>query len=450
MEQDDALTVLLTGRGETRFSNIINRMVSAKHLDFDMICLKPKVGPNGQRFASTMLYKQALLEELLWTYREAEEIQVYEDRPKHITGFRDFFEKISRRITSGNAPVRRDNIACEVVPVAGESKTLDPVTEAAEVQRIINSHNIAMQSKTNLARPNHLQIKRTVFLTGYMINAADTEKLQDLIHLIPPTGPDTDLKYLATNILITPRPATDAILAKVGGMGAKGVWQVNGVGCYQNTIWAVRCAPIPPSASYYTEDSGPIIVLAHRRGARPADAGRITQWQTVPTAQQLVFETTVGEKAQLRVEKEVEGENEFDSLFARPPNFGVNKRKHDDGNDHRNRGPNQHDGRNTRHRGGARDRGGAAGGARYPQRDRRDRDSGGGRGGRGNDRGGAGRSKGRGGYKSLDDVGGSGYGGHRHDDGHRGRPPPDYDAGGYGAGAGRSGGLDGAYDDLMY
>ena len=449
MDQDDALTVLLTGRGETRFQDIIKRMVTSKKLDFDMICLKPKFGPNGQKFSSTMMYKQMLLEDIIYTYRDAEDIRVYEDRPKHVTGFRDFFEKLNKRIAQGDTPIRRNTIAADVVAVAAESRTLDPVTEVAEVQRMINGHNTAIQNKTNLARPNRLQLKKTVFFTGYMVSSNDTEKLQDLIHLIPPTGPDTDLKYLATNILITPRPATEAILLKVGGMGAKQIWQVNGVGCFQNSVWAVRCSPIPPLASYYTETGGPIIVLAHRRqGARPADASRIQQWQPVPTAQQLVFETTVGEKVSLRVEREIEGENEFDSLFAkeRAPNFGANKRKHEDGNENRIRG--NDDRRNTRHRGGDRGRGGGDRGRPFPQRDRRDRDSGGGRGGRGNDRGGVGgggRGKGRGSYKSLDDMGGGpGY------DGGRSRPPPDYDVGGYHAGGGRPGGNDGAYDDLMY
>ena len=57
-------------------------MVTSKKLDFDMICLKPEVGPNNQRFTSTMQYKQALLQDLVYTYMEADEIKVYEDRPK--------------------------------------------------------------------------------------------------------------------------------------------------------------------------------------------------------------------------------------------------------------------------------------------------------------------------------------------------------------------------------
>ncbi len=81
-EQEDALTVLLTGRGERNFANLIKRIVAAKNLSFDMVCLKPQAGPNNQRFRSTMHYKQSILEDLVRTYNDANEIRIYEDRPR--------------------------------------------------------------------------------------------------------------------------------------------------------------------------------------------------------------------------------------------------------------------------------------------------------------------------------------------------------------------------------
>lgn len=82
MEQKDALTVLLTGRSEASFADLIKRMVASQKLDFDLVGLKPEVGPSGQRFASTLTFKQNFLEDLVFTYEQAEEIRVYEDRPK--------------------------------------------------------------------------------------------------------------------------------------------------------------------------------------------------------------------------------------------------------------------------------------------------------------------------------------------------------------------------------
>lgn len=82
MEEDDALTVLLTGRAEDNFADLIKRIVASKNLSFDMISLKPATGPNNQRFSSTMNFKQVFLEDLVYTYKDATELKVYEDRPK--------------------------------------------------------------------------------------------------------------------------------------------------------------------------------------------------------------------------------------------------------------------------------------------------------------------------------------------------------------------------------
>ena len=87
IQQKNALTVLLTGRGEQNFAVLIKRIVASKGLLFDMICLKPQAGPNNERFRSTMMYKQAILEDLIHTYKNADEIRIYEDRPKQYAVF---------------------------------------------------------------------------------------------------------------------------------------------------------------------------------------------------------------------------------------------------------------------------------------------------------------------------------------------------------------------------
>lgn len=79
-QQKDALTVLLTGRRENNFAEIIKRIVASRNLLFDMICLKPEAGPNSQQFKSTMTYKQAVIRDLLFTYKDADEFRLYEDR----------------------------------------------------------------------------------------------------------------------------------------------------------------------------------------------------------------------------------------------------------------------------------------------------------------------------------------------------------------------------------
>lgn len=82
IQQEDALTVLLTGRAEHNFAELIKRIVTSKKLAFDMICLKPQAGPKNQKFRSTIHYKQSILEDLVHTYKDADQIRIYEDRPK--------------------------------------------------------------------------------------------------------------------------------------------------------------------------------------------------------------------------------------------------------------------------------------------------------------------------------------------------------------------------------
>ena len=96
IKQNDALSVLLTGRGEHNFADLIKRIVASKNLPFDMICLKPQAGPNNERFRSTMMYKQAILEDLVHTYNDADEIRIYEDRPKQYAVFQSTLYAILR------------------------------------------------------------------------------------------------------------------------------------------------------------------------------------------------------------------------------------------------------------------------------------------------------------------------------------------------------------------
>lgn len=404
------LCVLLTGRSESGFGELVKRIAASRALDFDMVSLKPAVGPNGERFNSTMHFKQMFLSRLMETYKEAEEIRIYEDRPKHVKGFRDFGGDYNKKQRGPQAT--RKPIAFEVIQVADLSTHLDPVVEISEIQKMVFDHNKAVANKTGF-RGEKLEIKKTVFFTGYMIDPADTKRLLTLAS-ITPSLPETDLKYHANNIMICPRPAPPSILEKVGGMHAKMKWKVTGVACLDKSIWAACLKPVPEGARFHTDNPSPLVVLAVKKGAKPIDANKIKNWQNVSPDKAFEFETTVGEKVLLRIEPEEPGENAYESLF---PSKGTGKRKHDespggryaDRGNHRGgfsgpRGVNNNNGNfggrggrgggnntNNFRGGGGGFRGGSKGGNRGGQR-----------GGRG---GGRGRSGGARHYHSLDDVG---------------------------------------------
>lgn len=328
--------------------------------------------------------------------------------------------------------------------------------ETAEVQQMINNHNQAVRAGTTTHK-HCLEIKSTVVFTGYLVSPADTTKLLSLIN-IPSGISESGVAFQGNSILITPRAPPAFILDKVGGMGHKQTWQVTGTACYESKIWAARVTPIPSNAPYHTDNSLPIIVLAHLKTAKPIDANRIQNWHPVPQEKQYVFQTEVGEMKHLCIQREGELENESDQYASKPlkrPLEGADESQQDrDPYSRSLQAPSQHPrthgygneenrrtgaggGHSGNYRGNSQNRGrgrggdsggpGSGGGQhRYPPRGGR----GGGGGGGGNRGGGGGnRGRGRGGYKSLDDVGGSGGGRYGGGQGGSGHQQPNYDDG---------------------
>ncbi|KAG6261505.1 hypothetical protein E4U48_007711 [Claviceps purpurea] len=397
MKQPDALCVMLTGRSEKPFAALIKKMLAAKGLDFDIVGLKPQVTPTNEPLQSTMHFKQLFLTALMETYSQATEIRIYEDRPRHTTAFRKFFAEYN--LCQNSAASTRGPLATEVIQVADSSTVLDPVTEVAAIQHMINQHNETVTRQPEAERQKKLHIEKTICYTGYMISTEDSKRLLKLAKI--PFGHPHRLKGQANHILICRRPCPASMLEKVGGMGSKMLWQVAAIGNYKGTVWAARVRPVLSTAVYHTDSADPIVVLALKNGARSVDTSLISreaEWHDPPSGQALVFETTVGEKVMLRIEEEGSKESQYDSPAAKKSS----KRKHagEDGRAAKNR-QGQHGGRN----------------------DIRDNDSGsraggGGPRGRGNanrgPRGGNTRGGGRGGavkgkapnfpYRSLDDV----------------------------------------------
>lgn len=387
LQDPSIMTVLLTGRRELSHGSLIQKMLTSKGLYFNMVCLKPKLGPKNERFDSTMKFKQALLADLIYTYVDASELKIYEDRPAHVRGFRDWAEKLNNSIIQYPEHAREKPIATEVIHVPEEIMHLDPVVEVEQVQRMINSHN-AIAAKDPGGAYKQLTIRRQVFFTGYLLKAPDSQALLELIDVVGRPAAwekDGEYKFFANNVLILPRPANDQILEKVGGIGRKQMWQVKSIGAFdKDKLYAARVVPVPADSTVKTWTDPPNIVLTCRKGTKTTDVDRIRSdsWQPLPTDKQIMFETTVGEKVQLSIEEE-----------GKAGRWG--KRKHADDEPSRNGDDRRQSGRGRNFRDkGARGRGGGGNESRGGGRDR----PGGGM------RGGA-RGRGRGGYRSLDDVG---------------------------------------------
>lgn len=118
---------------------------------------------------------------------------------------------------------------------------------------------------------------------------------------------DGDIKYLASSILITPRPCPKHILQRIGGMGAKVDFTIVGFGSWDDQIWAARVEPSPSDIIVHSDNTPMVIVLAHKKTCRPVDAGRINNWQNISSDSEsrLTFTTTIGERSMLFIEEDV-------------------------------------------------------------------------------------------------------------------------------------------------
>jgi hypothetical protein len=395
MQQKDAFSVLLTGRGEGKFANLIKRMVKSRGLSFDMICLKPQTSPNNTRIKDTMGFKQELLRDIMYTYRAAEEIRVYEDRPPHVLEFRRWLKEFNETLVT-NPNAKRGPLGFEVVEVAMEATNLDPVKEVSEVQRIINEHNTLYRSGKLDRRAQPLQIKSMVFNTGYLLKTTDTKKLIE--EFVPPeVRAMRGIKIHADAIPIAMASAQQHILNQVGGIGNKVRFNIVAEGQLEDRVWAVRVEPTKPREPIHTLNHPPSIVLA-LKDARTKDVNEIESWTPIQPHQSIQIETTVGEKAMLSIvpegppsqhrSKRPRGDHSYTSNSA---NF--NRGGAGGGASSNYRGGNQGRGRGNG-RGGDRGRGGKGGQGR------------GGAGGRGGRGGGYGRGGGSTGYMDYDAGGG--------------------------------------------
>lgn len=307
----EVVTVLLTGRGESNFADLINRMCNARQLDFDMIVLKPEVGPAGQQFPSTLDFKQSYLRDLVLTYHNANTLKIYEDRVKHVKAFRDFFDRMTKSLSTfsqAGASPERGPLQADVIHVCELKSSLDPQAETTAIQKAVNYHNRVIKTgghNRTHAPSKYFQVKEQFLYFGYLISEQDAARLISLCNTPAHLIDSGEVKYVASSILIAPFYPRKDLVDKVGGRGNKVIWRVNGIAKFEDRIWAARVEPVG-DVQTHTQDETPMVVLAIRKGSRQIDAQRIKNWQPIKPEKQFEFETVVGDKVMLKIE-EVDG-----------------------------------------------------------------------------------------------------------------------------------------------
>jgi len=288
---EDTLTILLTGRSEAKFQELISRILRSKGLSFDLICLKPTVMPNNIQVTSTMQYKNELLKSLIYTYKRAQTIRIWEDRPNHVKKFRTLFADVNTDIQQGRAPVQRDRIHAVVIPVYGLANSLKELTEISQIQNMVNQHNKAIARGTAPAAFEPLTIRTSVAYSAYVVMSDyDCALLRSLVKLPP------SLKKPATTwpptLHIQQGAIAGPLRSYIGEVGTTIKLRVTSFASWNNQMWAVRVEALPGTYGFQSTLQPPVMLLASTRPHGIHDIAKIEEqrWTDIPITNQFEVE----------------------------------------------------------------------------------------------------------------------------------------------------------------
>ena len=214
--QKDVLTLLLTGRAEKGYSDLLLRMARSRGLEFDMVCLKPEVTPTNQRVRSTMDFKTQLIQALMLTYNRAEKIKIWEDRLPHVKQFRKMIEEFNRAVQGRMYPVSRPRMWYDIVEVTGPETKLDQVKEVSLIQGLVTQHNAAVTNNTAPAGAQLWDIQQRVAYTAYHVTSPKGQKMLGRFAQVPKDDRQGQVVYHSTHAVVRPGPLPAQTLEESG------------------------------------------------------------------------------------------------------------------------------------------------------------------------------------------------------------------------------------------
>jgi len=121
---------------------------------------------------------------------------------------------------------------------------------------MVDEHNEVQQS-LGVRGFKPLRIKKAVFYTGYLLNTATSTALLNALAIPTMLAKENGVKMMANDVLITPPPASEAVLAKTGDFGRKVEFEVVGVAHWEHKVWAALVKPVGESVRIYTGTKSP-------------------------------------------------------------------------------------------------------------------------------------------------------------------------------------------------
>lgn len=177
-EQDDTISIILTGRKEAMFKNVLLEILEqsckedpilAASLQFNGICLK--MCNTNEPTTPTLTYKTNLIGDFLQYYTDLEEITIYDDRLNQIDGFKKHFTSIQ-----SDYP----RLHSLVIPVEPQSLKLPPYLEYLYFQTVLTRHNSLERVRNNNSKLHKLQWAKPQY--GFFLELKSYQKLLSKIY----------------------------------------------------------------------------------------------------------------------------------------------------------------------------------------------------------------------------------------------------------------------------
>ena len=246
-----AVTVMLTGRSDA-FEKVVNKLLTDKGLDFDFTKFKP-----SDTSETTMEFKKRVINELLEQHPEVNEVNMWEDRPKHVATFEKFLD-------GKNIKYKVNFIDLPDAYIGYSNKEIELVDKLKKDKRVKSLNE-------NVSTPVPLYV-------GVMLDKQSQQKLlNDLSDIIP-----NDWRKIAHHMTIKTGNKPDNLSQFIeDNMGQTFALTATDIGISNDAI-AVKVSTDVP-----TKNAIPHITIAVPPNGKPVNSNYITNWKPLESPIQL-------------------------------------------------------------------------------------------------------------------------------------------------------------------
>jgi hypothetical protein len=285
------LNVLLTGRRKEFFQERITQLCECVGLEFDFYFCK-ETECDTRQHGTTLDFKLSVIEQLIDNFMNVRDIELYDDREKHVARFSSAFECL---IAEG----RIDHYATRIITIPEfEHLFMDSELEKElvfDLVRICNerisSYRANSRSYNNLADDRDPATRRVsiskfrkeivlqehYYYTGIVLDPSSVEFLKSFFPL--PTG----WKWKADHLTICFGKQNDTMIEQLGGIGSRWTLKATHIGSVPNCVTALKIDP----ENLVSENQVMHVTLFISPEGNSKQSNSINDWQPLETALEL-------------------------------------------------------------------------------------------------------------------------------------------------------------------